>query len=383
MAFVFNKNIDTNLIHNAGNNNIVEFTNDNPTAIASAKISVTFDSNNYIFEITPDIEFNFYFNFKEITNTIARQGNFADTLGNINLGLNPYDLYFLTSTTYTIYDSSGSVLDTATSDYRFYYSINQIGTTPINLNEFDSKIVGKNNLTIFEGYPFDFSIYRNTNIKITNPIKEKEYTFGYGENTQNRLFLSLGSGFIGSIEARGLSFSNGFSVCNPCVKRPMYDLINSGENIIYINDEEMRINVKESRKGIYLKWFEPTEGVFSYWLFEDVYTNEFNVKTKGAFNVDFKSLEETRATELITGKEANSFLKLKSKNLTNAEMEQVKGLFTSPRVELYLGNYGEVVNDYTYAWETVELMDATFPIKNTKRDFINLEVSIRRNLYSF
>ena len=60
-----------------------------------------------------------------------------------------------------------------------------------------------------------------------------------------------------------------------------------------------------------------------------------------------------------------------------------KGLFTSPRVELYLGEYGDTAKDYSTTWETVKLADGTFTTDNSKRDLINLNLSIERNYYSF
>ena len=383
MAIVFTKNPAVQNIQNAFNNVIVEFNSNAPVTYSKCEIEVTYLSDVYDFVITP-IDRNFYFNLKQIASKIAKKNNFKDELTNISLGLNTYDLFFLLSVKYTIvFDAGGT--ETSTQNYNFYKSVMQINNPLPSIfnttNVLD--IVNYADLTMFKGFPFDFSIYTQSDVTIKNDFLQTEEVLTKVDSS-NRLFLSNGLDFLGSFGGRVNSISGGFMVNNNCANVSKSDLVKVGANVLKLSEATsetiLNLDVKDSC-GVYLRYFN-NYGNYSYWLFEDVSNTDLKVQTKGTVNVDFEDINETYTTELTTGKLAQKFVNLRSKNLDKNKRKQLESLFTSPRIDLYLGKKGEAVNDYSEKWETVILQDGTFTQGSSKRELSNISVTIRKKHYT-
>ena len=383
MAIVFTKNPAVQNIQNAFNNVIVEFNSNAPVTYSKCEIEVTYLSEVYNFVITP-IDRNFYFNLKQIASKIAKKNNFKDELTSIDIGLNPYDLFFLLSVEYTIvFDAGGT--ETSTQNYNFYKSVMQINNPLPSIfnttNVLD--IVNYADLTMFKGFPFDVSIYTQSDVTIKNEILQTEEVLTRVDSS-NRLFLSNGLDLLGSFGARVNSLSGGFTVNNNCANVSQSDLLKVGANVLKLSEATtettLNIDLKDSC-GVYLRYFN-NYGNYSYWLFEDVSNTDLKVQTKGTVNVDFQDINETYTTELTTGKLAEKFVNLRSKNLDKNKRKQLESLFTSPRIDLYLGKKGEAVNDYSEKWETVILQDGTFTQGTSKRELSNISVTIRKKHYT-
>ena len=383
MAIVFTKNPAVQNIQNAFNNVIVEFNSNAPSSYSKCEIEVTYLSEVYDFVITP-INGDFYFNLKQIASKIAKKNNFKDELTSVNFGLNPYDLYFLLSVQYTIFFDAGGT-DVSTQNYNFYKSVMQINNPLPSIfnttNVLD--VVNYTDLTMFKGFPFDISIYTQSDVTIKNEILQTEKTLTRVDSS-NRLFLSNGLYFLGSFGTRVSSLSGGFMVNNNCADVSQSGLLQVGANVLKLSEGTtetvLNLDVKDSC-GVYLRYFN-NYGNYSYWLFENVSETDLKVQTKGTVNVDFEDINDTFVTELTTGKLAQKFIKLSSKNLDRNKRKQLESLFTSPRVDLYLGKKNEAVSDYSEKWETVILQDGTFTQGSSKRELSNISVTIRKKHYT-
>ena len=383
MAIIFTKNPAVQNIQNAFNNVIVEFNSNSPVSYSKCEIEVTYLSEVYDFVITP-INRDFYFNLKQIASKIAKKNNFKDELTNISLGLNPYELFFSLSVEYKIvFDAGGT--DVSTQTYNFFKSVMQINNPLPSIfntsNVLD--IVNYTDLTMFKGFPFDFSVYTQSDVTIKNDFLQTEEVLTKVD-LSNRLFLSNGLYFLGSFGSRVSSLSGGFMVNNSCANVSQSDLVRVGANVLKLSEATtettLNLEVKDAC-GVYLRYFN-NYGNYSYWLFESVFNTDLKVQTKGTVNVDFLDITETYATELTTGKVAEKTIKLRSKNLNKNQRKQLESLFTSPRVDLYLGKKGEEVSDYSEKWETVILQDGTFTQGSSKSELSNISVTIRKKHYT-
>lgn len=387
MAIVFTKNLSTSVIQNAFNNNIVEFASNVPTQSQKCEVEVTHGSDVFTFVITPDTNNDFYFNFKEIASKIARENNFKDSLTTIDIGLIPYDLYFSISVNYTITFTAGGK-ETTVQNYNFYKSVMQINNPIPNVfataDEFD--ILNYSDLTVFNGYPFDVSVYLLNDATITNTVTNESVELTRVES-ENRLFLSDGY-FIGDEDAsffrRVNALSGGFTVNNPCAYVLPTKLLDTGLNRLKIAENgnliDFNVTVKDGC-GVYLKYFN-NYGNYSYWLFEDVYKADLRYSNRDTINVDFLDIDETFATELTTGKDAEKSIVLQTKKLDRNQRKQLESLFVSPRVEMFLGTKGEFVTDYSDKWQTVILSNGTFTTENTKRELSNATVTINMKYFT-
>jgi len=381
MAIIFTKNPAVSIIQNAFNNNIVEFNSNVPVDYNKCEIDIAYLSQTYKFVITP-IQGVFYFNLKEIVSKIAKENDFKDELTSINLGVNSYDLFFSLNATFTVFLTSGGTDTPSTQFYNFYKSIMQINNPYPNVfgTTATLDIVNYNTLTMFKGYPFDFSVFSLNDISLLNTTTNETAILPTTQ-TQNRVFFSNGT-TLGSFEARVLGLSGGFLVSSSYVTENK--LIKDGLNKLQLSESLIKTDLNLTLKdycGVYLKYFN-NYGNYSYWLFEDVYDSRLSVKTKGTVNVDFKDIDETFVTELTTGKLAEKIINLRSKNLDNNQRLQLESLFVSPRVEMYLGSKDEFLTSYENKWQTVILEDGTFTQETSKRDLSNIVISIRLPYYS-
>lgn len=387
MAIVFTKNPLVQSIQNAFNNSIVEFNSNAPVNYSKSNIEVTYLSDVYSFVITP-IDGVFYFNLKQIASKLARKNNFKDELTNVYLGLNSYELYFSLSVKYTIvFDAGGT--EVSVQNYNFYKSVMQINNPKPNIfNTTDIlDVVNYSDLTMFKGYPFDISIFTQSDVTIKNEALATETLLTRIDST-NRLFLSNGLYFLGSFSGklieRANSLQEGFTVSNNCIDVSQGDLLKVGANVLKLSEltteTVLNLDVKDSC-GVYLRYFN-SYGNFSYWLFEDVFDSSLQVQTKGTVNVDFEDINDTFVAELTTGKLAKKFVNLRSKNLDKNKRKQLESLFTSPRIDLYLGKKNEAISDYSNKWETVILQDGTFTQGSSKRELSNISITIRKKHYT-
>lgn len=364
---------------NAFNNNVFVFESD--TVLDATRCEITIDIDlgyDIILEITP-INNIFYFNTKEILSLASFNNRFIDntrpSLGFVSDGT------FLKEASFN-FDIYGSGTDTESLLIPFTRSVQQIAETN---NKTGIYLLSKSELTFFKGYPFDFCI----NVPSPTFTNDSNKQFFYSTTVANqRLFLSDGQKIINNdseFQKRVLALSGGFLV-NGC-QEDFGDFLRVGINQILVSNVsgeiEMTINLKDICDGVYLKWINEF-GTWNYWLFSRIYKEEIMTSTQGIYNVDYLDISETKTVELSTGKKARETVKLNYQNLTNEEMQQVKSLFTSPRVELYNRVYGQNNDVSTFAefWQTVQVKDGSTLIKQTKRNLINVSFDIEKNRYT-
>ncbi len=381
MAITFSKSISTTEFLNAYNNNIVEFSSDN--ILDSVKCDIVI--GGYTFTITP-INNLFRFNFKEVVKTLINLNNFKDDVTpSLDLTIDDsLQMMFLVDYTITFTDES---TEDTNETYSFLKSVEQIANVSSRLLS-EQQILNKPLLTMFNGYPVDLGRYSNGNFTIYNVNNGNQKAITSTATDTERLWFSEGNYDLSesdeqkTFEDRVLALTDGTLYENSCYSFDENRLLDIGRNSLYLIDSstQKQVSIKLIDDcGVYLKWFNEY-GSWSYWLFSSIFVDSINAKTIDVFNVDFESIDETYTTSLITGKEAKNQINLRYKNLEDYEVEQLKSILTSPRVELYNGNKGDAVT--SSSWQTVKVVDGTFAVNNTKNNLTNLAITIDKNQYT-
>lgn len=395
--------VNENNFLNIYNNNVANFQFDNTDNLALANyLQITVAASGFpsavfrVTQFTTDIsDQEFTFNLKQAFKSLS--GGFLDSK-------EPYEKITKDSTLLRTYTVDYFFVTTEPEDnyteqvvYNAFKSVEQIGETiekPIT----DPYLLTNNNITVFKGYPFDFSIYSNSSIGLTN-LNTGVFVFDGGVSTGvNRVFLSRGRLLLDELDQE-TEFVNrvlgdgGTLVDNSCVIYDLEPILRTGYNDLQINlgaftPKQLKVKLIDPCSGVYLKWFNE-KGSWSYWLFNSIYKDRINSKVIDVYNTDFSSVEETYHASLITGKEAKNTIDLQYKGLDDYEFEQVKDILTSPRVELFIGNINDnyaltVANggaDYSKAWMSVRVLDGSLT-KNTKIGLHNIAISIDKNKYT-
>ena len=377
MAISFSKSISVLKLLNTYNNNVVEFTSDDTLDATKCNINL----GGLDFEITP-INNVFRFNYKEVVSALINSNNFKDSIiptSNFEGDTSLSGSYLVT---YTITFADTSTEQT-TQTYVFLKSVEQIANVSNRLLT-EQQILCNTKLTAFKGYPFDVGYYLEGDVIITNTATGYSFTLKETSVGTNRIFFMLGNNLpFGETLYNGRVLNLGGVVeNNACIT--WLDLLSVGYNNITVSNgttKTLEIKLNDiSCGGTYLKWFNLEKGAWNYWLFNPIHRDTLKTKTLDDFNVDFNSIDETYTTSLITGKTAIKERNLTALTLEEYEMEQIKSLFTSPRVELYNGTYGDTVT--AASWQTVKVRDKSITTSNTKRDLIDVKLTIEINQYT-
>ena len=354
MAITFSKAISITELLNAFNNNVVEFSSDD--ALDSVKCNININSVDL--EITPDSSNVFHYNFKEAVRTFIKQNKFKDSI--LPTGDNVNDTSLINSwlVTYTITLSDDST-DETTRTYVFIRSVEQIASLTNKLLS-SQYLFNPLTLTVFKGYPFEVVRFSNGNVNLANSSNTLALTSP--DNNAERIWLSRGDSIIQG--SGGDMIKEGFN-----------DLSFDGSGQI-----DFTVKMKDiSCGGIYLKWINK-KGSRSYWLFNSIYKDKISVRTIDVFNTDFDSIDETYTTELPTKRQSTFTKDLVTNNVTLIEMEQIKDILDSPRIEMYNGEYDDAVT--TASWQTVSIKSHSKITKNTKHNLTNFKIKIKVNKYS-
>ena len=353
MAITFSKAISITELLNAFNNNVVEFSSDD--ALDSVKCNININSKD--FEITPDTSNVFRFNFLEAVRIFVKQNNFEDSILPTADNVNDTSLINSWLVTYTITLSDDST-DITTRTYVFIRSVEQIAQLTNKLLS-SQYLFNPLTLTVFKGYPFEVVRFSNGNVNLSNSSNTLALTSP--DNNTERIWLSRGDSIIQG--SGGDMIKEGFN-----------DLSFDGSGQI-----DFTIKMKDVCDGVYLKWANKKSG-YSYWLFNSIYKDKISVKTIDVFNVDFDSIDETYTTELPTKRQPTFTKDLVASSLSLLEMEQIKDILDSPRIEMYNGEKDDAVT--AASWQTVSIRSASQIVKNTKHSLINFKLKIKVNEYS-
>lgn len=350
----FTKDIISTIPLSVYNNNIVEFLpTENNKEIVNAIISI----NGNDFEITPNLNRTFRFNIKSLAMVLTNQNNFKDSVEpdvNQNIINNDCTLYNELSIDFTI-NFDDETNETESKVIKLIKSVKQIirdkSELDYRLFPLVKKYKNQYNLTCFEGYPFDFSFYSDTDreISIKNQTNQQEVTLNIVKGV-NRFFISDG--------LQNTSITNTFPL-----------IIGTNEIIFKIANEKIFTIFLKQNDAIctssYLKYFNQS-GSFSYWLFPKYKSNSLSTRIIDELENDFEDINNTTSNFSITGKTAEEEINTISQLLDESEKEYLKEIFLSPKV--YLLNNERFTETTLDDWSEVKIKDINLnlPPKNTR-----------------
>lgn len=330
MPFTFTKQLPTNDLVYAYNNNRVEFTTDN---IANAyKCDIQIDGVS-VAEITP---FNSQFvvtswegifkslythQFKdnivpEISGTIASAiYPYTDPLRSIEVA---YVVHYNDTTTETERINVEVLMGVV--DFRQSKRQELLDSTEFCfLHPPKSRTDRKHRLTYFLGYPFEIAMYskvagvypltnNNTNLTLDLPLSAGV----------NRLFISDGDNDVTTISLW------------PITKGVNTLIVKTQDDI-----PEIELNTVEKPCGVYLKWLNQY-GVWEYWLFDLPEQENINIGRLGRIDNDFADLTNSEPFMQI-GKSVQPTINCIADYVSNEDRARIASLQASPRVYYYEG----------------------------------------------
>ena len=363
----FIQDLQTDRPLNTYNNNIIEYRATNTTKIV---VNSTIEINGVTYELTPNLNGIFRFNFLQVAKAINNLNNFKDEIEpdiTTSYIYNDSSLFKeLTAEIKIIF--SDTTEETQTNVYSFFKSVEQIIRQKATRdNRLFPLVINANKvsqLTYFEGYPYDIPFYSDADreIKILNKNTQHEITVNVTKGV-NRLFVSDGK--------TNLSLENILA---------LYVGFNELEFKID-NDIAFTVILKkvDAKCGVFIKWFNQAGG-YSYWLFPNHTKAELKPKTIEDLVYDFHNLDNSQGNFLTTGKTAGEKLDILSQPLTKNEFYYLQNVFVSPKVELL------AIDRYLVTtlkdWVTVKVLDNK-TVKRNKDISQYIPISIQLpNLYT-
>lgn len=314
---IFLQNIENEYPLNAFNDNIVEFTEDDAV---KAKIEVF---GVGVFEITP-LNGYFYFNFKEIFKVAINQNLFSDEINLIDGFIEDTSLFKNLDVKYETFDEELNLLDEKEFVYQIIKGVQQIEddeTKKNLLHEFSENNTFQ--LDIFEGFPFDITIFKPKEAGLDININS---SFAVGT------YDDLGKIYrVGFVNEEGQLMQQNFN--EPLVLNKNYpneiaiDVIDFYRGNIYYH---------EKCKGIYLKWFN-TFGGWDYWLFSDKYKITPKDKSIGEINVNSNNIQNLKSINSQLGKIVSVNYSVSCDFLNKQQFQKVSKIVYSPKIYLWTG----------------------------------------------
>ncbi len=353
---------------NAYNNSIVEFTLSQSIEIdvnqaSPRKAIISVGGYNFEIGLTEGV---FYFNLKEVIENLINFDQFSDTIA-VNNGVFVYsdsNLSFETIIDFKVILNDGTEVNESKT-YRYIKSVEQVYRKKVNeVADEKLKILSPCNdqnayLTMFEGYPFDFSLWSDETRIIT--IKNRRT----GMEVQINLLKGVNRIFT----------TNGVLNYGIQAIMPLYIGVNELEikidDVTYVT---LFLKKKESECGIYLKWFNQN-GSWAYWRFSPIFQNQLKTKMIEEINTDFKNLEKSIGNFAVTGKEAELNQRLNSGYIDRHELKVLDQILTSPKVFLYANQPLEPfqVTDF----KVVDVNDGNNVIENNKNTLDEYQIIVR------
>lgn len=336
MALVFTKDITTDKLLMAFNNNVVKFYSDNEQQPLNCDIT----GLGLNVKIYPHPDGTFYFNFMDYASPAVNTKKFADDLQvELEDGNSDSFTYDVTDgtfiggiITFKINFPDASV-ETDTRFLNFLAGVYQLEDYKSQeIMSFDNYVIlspvkkrsnNTVNLKYWEGYPFEFSFYTstpNTDFTLKNNTTGIGYDF-FSKGTVTSLCLSDGRTDI-SIEDF-LPLVDGTNELNIIAGGH-----NQGLNIL--------LNKADSDCGVYVKWFNKL-GRWNYWLLNKINFRERSAKYNPELDNDFENPEDTFSPTIQTGKTSGDVLKCNVSKLTEAEKDVFIGILESPKIYLFTG----------------------------------------------
>lgn len=344
--------------HNAYNNSIIEFGVDAGSPTLS-KITV----GGFVFEIFPDVQGKFYFNFKSIATSLINGNMFGDDIvvtdPNVYLYPDPSLFLEINVNIEVELEAAASVITSLT--FPFLKSVEQVRRNRYNNSELMLLTPNATDacyLSYFEGLPFDISVYSDVarNVTVLN------------KRTGMTLILPLTKGvnrvFISNGENDNLGFES---------QLPLYLGVNELEfKIGTVIHFTLFLDKKPVECGKLLKWFNPSGG-WSYFRFQSIYINTIKSKTIDRVNQDFKNLNDAIGNISITGKETEGEISLFTGLLDLHERNLLDTLVSSPKVFMYGNEILQPFEEHDYV--EVEIDNGSFS-RSTKQNITTMNVKV-------
>lgn len=365
MAIVFLKELDTDTIKLAYNNNIVRFYTTSSVAPSNATIQI---GSNTI-TLFPDPNGIFYYNFKDLITTILNTDNFTDDLNPDIVVSFIYDWTNKISLTDDVVITINLSNDTTEIDTRSITWLSGYVQLQDWKNMYPSSDLLEDGITLlqkkngdsyfdffvnyWQGYPFDLTVYGNNNdILVENKVDLTNETFTF--NKISRFVLSDGRTDV-SIEDT-ISLQTGIN-----------DL-----------DFDSIFNIRLTKltdfctDGIYIKWINSLGG-WNYWLFSKGQT-QTKTKESGNLNNNFENLEDTISPLVSLGKTSGNQIKVQQKRLSKQDKTLLSDLLDSAKVYLFTGTpfSQNTFND----WIEVNLNNGNFTVENPRSNMYQFDFTL-------
>ena len=134
--------------------------------------------------------------------------------------------------------------------------------------------------------------------------------------------------------------------------------------------EKKRIRLRNDclDNPVYLSWFIKRGGI-DYWLFGRTQGESLRVSAGQIFERDITDIENADTIADFLTKDAVDVTRLGAENLDANDIEGLKGLLTSPKVQV-------LMSQNPIVWQTVLVSPGTFKIKETRERRFRLELDI-------
>lgn len=371
MAIVFTKQLPTDRLLFAFNNNVVEFYSDTATVPVNAEVTIGVSQPIILYpHPTGSFQFNFLDDIKNTINT----SKFADDL-DYNPTTVPNMFFDWTSKVYL--NSSIEIkvnfiddtFETSTVSPHWLLAVLQkqeyrtLGNIPSDslfvMTPFQS--LTKSQVCYWHGYPFDFTLYngKSFNVIVTNAFYISDPI------PNNRVLRGVGSDGFTTTDVAGFD-ADGFNKIE--FKKE------SDNSLLHTLTLKSKANC---RKGIYIKWINKYGG-WNYWLFDNHFKNQ-NTKNLQEISNDYNNVEDTISSSISIGKTSDETVKVAAERLDELDKLLLDGLIDSPKIYLFTGVPNEA-NTYK-DWIEIRLKTGSFPVydhsKKLYKYIIELDLPFR------
>lgn len=231
---------------------------------------------------------------------------------------------------------------------------------------------------IFHGYPFDISFYWWTYVAQPSMlarinIDRRRWTGAFISNDVVNLENDLGYGI------------HRFKI-NPMVAAQLDHLTVNMEAMPEATFKncinELRIDYDSTcyDAPVYLCWLNNLGG-WDYWLFHTYYTDNLDINQTSIMRKYISDYENENTQKDIVSRNPDPFLRVGADNLTNQQIEGLKGLLSSPKV-MMLTNKDEWFNSVGSSpyvapkWITVIVRDGSFEFPKSIVEHASIELEI-------
>lgn len=367
MAVQFSTTLSETTLLRSFVDNEVYFNSD--SASPAFKCQITVD-NEPSFEISPDKDGVFYFNFKSVFSKLVQdffeddQAIDIDDTDLTSLVKDYSQIYKAVPITFQVSLSNGSTETASLNINLLQATSNYEDRKKQQISVLDSFAVlsqpeeGSNRTfreVYFDGYPFDIQVYKNTpgNVTITNRGNLDSVVLNL-PNKINRIFFSDGEKDV--INENILSLAKGV-------------------NELEFNTTELTtifLDRRTPKCGKYLKW-KNNDGGWTYWLFEELPEEIRDIRDKGYLNKRSGNLTNNDPIRNI-GKTSVDSIRIGTINVEPYYRRKMESLAESPKVYLFMAD--QFSADDPTNWLSVRVNNRSFPVQLPKNTIFDLSFEI-------